>query len=107
LSPRKLRRSSSKANPHGPTAPTASTPSTAAPVFTINKGDCFSFSYRRRHVHTANGSPIFTIKRESRFFQPTIYHALPPSETGARLFECQFDPWASGDKCTGHFCQCH
>jgi uncharacterized protein YxjI len=72
------------------------------PVFNISKGDRFSFSYRRR-VHDANGSPIFTIKRESRVFQPTIYHALPPSETGARLFECQFDPWASGDKCTGHF----
>ena len=22
---------------------------------------------------------------------------------GARLFECQFDPWVSGDKCTGYF----
>jgi uncharacterized protein YxjI len=71
-------------------------------VFNTDKGESLSFSYRRR-VYDINDTHLFTIKRESRVFQPTIYHALPPSGTGARLFECQFDPWASGDKCTGHF----
>jgi hypothetical protein len=72
------------------------------PIFNVKRGDTFSFSYRRR-VRDANGTPIFTIKRESRFLRPTIYHALAPSETGPRLFECEFDPWAVGEKCSGHF----
>jgi uncharacterized protein YxjI len=74
------------------------------PVLNINnKGEGFSFSYRRRVYDATHGTHLFTIKRESRAFQPTIYHALAPSETGARLFECQFESWTSGDKCSGHF----
>jgi uncharacterized protein YxjI len=72
------------------------------PVFNVKGGDTLSLSYQR-HVHDANGTPIFIIKRESRFLQATIYYALLPSETGRRLFECEFDPWAEGHTCHGHF----
>ena len=73
------------------------------PIFQTDKGEGFSFSYRRRIFDARSGAHLFTVKRESRAFQPTIYHALGPSEAGARLFECEFDPWAEGERCSGHF----
>ena len=76
------------------------------PVFRTDKGDGFSLSYRRRVFDAARGTHLFTIKRETRTFQPTIYHAVGPSGTGAaarRLFECEFNPWSGGEECSGHF----